>query len=206
MKILHKNSTTFFIKFIFIGLFISLFASLSSCSTISGDSDALGGTRFYSLSALPPNSNNQSSLKIGVGPIEIPRLLNRPQIISRKNETEIQMSESHQWGGSFKEELIQSLSDNLSSLLKTDNIEQYPWKFSFKPNYQIRINIERFDGQVGKNIVLKARWRLIKNNKEILVKRSVISTPVLGNNYAAYVTAQSNALIKLSKKISKQIK
>lgn len=183
-----------------------LFLSLSACSSLTGNDDALGNTHFYSLSALAPIENQHSFLKIGVGPIEIPRLLNRPQIIVRKNSTEIHMSESHQWGGSFKEELIQSVTDNLSSLLKTDNIEQYPWKFSFKPQYQVRINIERFDGQLGKNIVLKARWRLLKNDKEILVKRTIIKRQVSGNSYTAYVNAQSKTLINLSKQISKQIK
>jgi len=186
-------------------LSVSLLLSQTSCSSLTGDDDVLGSTHFYSLSALPPASNNQSNLKLGVGPIEIPRLLNRPQIVSRKNDTEIQMSESHQWGGSFKEELIQSITDNLSSLLKTDNIEQYPWKFSFKPKYQIRIDIERLDGQQGKNIILKARWRLLKNKKEILVKRAVINTPIQDKSYPAYVKAQSKALITLSKQIAAQI-
>lgn len=183
-----------------------LLLSQTSCSSLIGDSDVLDSTHFYSLSSLPSTTNNHSKLRIGVGPIVIPRLLNRPQIVSRKNNTEIQMSESHQWGGSFKEELIQSITDNLSSLLKTDNIEQYPWKFSFKPKYQIRIDIERLDGQKGKKVLLKARWRLLKNNKEILVKRAIINTPIQGKSYASYVKAQSQALITLSKQISQQIK
>lgn len=186
-------------------LFLVIAISLSACSSITGDEDGLGDINFYSLTALTSKNSNDSSLRIGIGPIEIPRLLTRPQIVSRKNNTEIHISEKHQWGGSFKEELIQAISDNLSSLLKTDNIEKFPWKFSFKPKYQVRINIEQLDGQKGKNIVLKARWRLLKNNKEILVKRTVINTPISGNSYAAYVEAQSNALINLSKKISKQI-
>jgi len=192
--------------FFITGLSFLLLISLSSCSSLTGDNDGLGDTHFYSLSALPSSSNNHSNLRIGVGPIEIPRLLNRPQIVSRKNNTEIQISEKHQWGGSFKEELIQSITDNLSSLLKTDNIEQYPWKFSFKPKYQVRINLERLDGEHGKNIILKARWRLLKNNQEILVKHSVIKTPIAGTGYAAYVKAQSKALVMLSKQIAKQIK
>ena len=182
---------------------------LTSCSSINGKTEeGLGGTHFYSLTALQASSNNSSSLRIGVGPIEIPRLLNRPQIISRKNETEIKMAESHQWGGSFKEELIQAITDNLSSLQKTDNIEQYPWKFSFKPNYQVRIDIERFDGELGKDIVLKARWRLLKNKREILVKRTLIRTPISPANksYNSYVKALSNTLITLSRQISAQIK
>lgn len=187
-------------------LILFLLFNLNSCSSIGGDSDGLGKTHFYSLSALPSKDNQQSALKIGVGPIEIPRLLNRPQLVSRKSSSEILMSELHQWGGSFKEELIQSLTDNLSSLLKADNIEQYPWKFSFKPRYQVRINFERFDGQLGKAVILKARWRLLKNNKEILVKRTIIRTPVTNKTYIAYVVAQSKALIALSKEISLHIK
>ncbi|HIO92360.1 MAG TPA: membrane integrity-associated transporter subunit PqiC [Leucothrix mucor] len=177
---------------------------LSACSTLSGG-DESGGTRFYSLSSLPPVAAS-NKLRIGVGPLEIPRLLNRPQIISRKNSNEIKMAENHQWGGSYKEELIQTLADNLSSLLKTDSIEQYPWKFAFKPSYQIRVNIERFDGEIGKSITLKARWRLLRNNKEILVKQTLVNTPIHGNSYTDYVKAQSQALETFSKKIADKIK
>lgn len=197
-----------FLKFIFPTLLIVTLSS--ACSSIKGKADStegLGGTHFYSLTALKPTGENQSKLRIGIGPIEIPRLLNRPQIISRRNETEINMAELNQWGGSFKEELIQAITDNISSLQKTDNIEQYPWKFSFHPNYQVRIDIERFDGELGKYILLKARWRLLKDKHEILVKRAVINTPISdGKSYNSYVKAQSKALITLSKQISMQIK
>ncbi len=188
-------------------LIFLLFITLTACSSISditGSAD--NSTRFYALNALPVSSNNHANLRLGIGPIEIPRLLNRPQIISRKNASEINMAEFHQWGGSYKEELTQALSDNLSALLKTDNIEQYPWKFSFKPHYQVRVNIERLDGQLGKTVTLKARWWLLKNNKEILVKRAVIQAPVSGNDYNAYVNAQSKALITLSRQIAAKIK
>ena len=181
--------------------------SLSACSGITENAtgSGLGGTRFYSLSSLPPTNNNNSNLRIGVGPLEIPRLLNRPQIISRKDSTEIIMAEAHQWGGSYKEELMQALTDNLAALLKTDNIEQYPWKFSFKPQYQIRLDIERFDGELGKNITLKVRWRLFRNNQEILVKHAVINSAIKGNSFNDYVKAQSQTLIKLSQQIAAQI-
>ena len=184
-----------------------LLTSISACSSVLNTNDsALGDTHFYSLVALAPLSTaTKSQLRIGVGPVEIPRLLNRPQIISRKDNTEILMAEKHQWGGSYKEELIQALTDNLSKLLNTDNIEQYPWKFSFKPTYSVRVNIERFDGQLGKSVTLKARWRLYKGTQEVLVKRSVIKQTVKGRGYSSYVKAQSLALARLSKNIVKQL-
>jgi uncharacterized lipoprotein YmbA len=184
--------------------------ALSACTTlIEGNTESvvnnLGGTRFYSLSSLPPATTTNATLRIGVGPLQIPRLLNRPQIISRKNSNEINMAELHQWGGSYEEELLQVMTDNLSTLLKTDSIEQYPWKFSFKPNYQVRINIERLDGRIGKAVILKARWRLLKNNRELFVKRALINTPVQGKSYEAYVKAQSKALETLSRQIGFKI-
>ena len=185
---------------------VILLSSLSACSSLTDGNNGLADTRFYSLNSLPPSDNTQKQLRIGVGPVEIPRLINRPQIISRKDNTEIIMAEFHQWGGSHKEEIIQVISDNLSSLLKTESIEQYPWKFSFKPNYQVRINIERFDGELGKSITLRARWRLLKDNKEILVKRAVINTPIQGRSYNHYVKAQSQALKTFSQQIATVIK
>lgn len=184
---------------------------VSGCTTLkeegaSGVVGNLGGTRFYALSSLPPATISASTLRIGVGPLQIPRLLNRPQIVSRKNSNEINMAELHQWGGSYREELIQVMTDNLSALLKTDRIEQYPWKFAFKPNYQVRIHIEQFDGQLGKNIILKARWRLLKNNKELLSKLSLINIPIKGKTYGDYVKAQSKALAVFSRQIVAKIK
>lgn len=206
MKLFDKSYPVRFFASIVISIVSTL---ISSCSNSAGsdNSGGLGGTHFYSLSSLAQSTDNKSALKIGVGPIEIPRLLNRPQIVARKNETEIIISEVSQWGGSFKEDLLQTLIDNLSTLKKTDNVEQYPWKFSYKPDYQIKINFERFDGELGKNIILKARWRLLKNNREVIVRRTRITTPILGDkSYKSYVKAQTKALILLSKKIASYIK
>ncbi len=188
--------------------FLFVISGINACSSSIGGTNStnLGGTRFYSLSSIPPSSGTiLNKLSIGIGPVGIPRLLNRPQIVSRKNKTEIIMSENHQWGGSYKEELIKALTDNLSALLKTEKIEQYPWKSSFKPDYQARIDIESFDGSINKSVTLNARWRLLRNNKELLVKRAVIEIPVKGTGYNAYVKAQSQAITRLSREITEQI-
>jgi hypothetical protein len=184
-------------------LFISLL--ISACSSVTGSKDN-GGTRFYSLYSMPTSTKAKTSkLRIGVGQLEIPRLLNRPQIVSRKNNTEVIMAENHQWGGSYKEELLQTLTDNLSTLLHTNNIQKYPWQLSYKPHFQVRIAIERFDGELGKSVTLKARWNLLKDNREILIKQTIINTQIKGNSYNDYVKAQSQTLISLSKKISQAI-
>ena len=197
------------IKILALTVFIFIFSSLAGCSSNSSSKN-LGGTHFYSLSSMTPSSSSSSNkISIGIGPVEIPRLLNRPQIVSRKNKSEIIMSESHQWGGSYKEELTKAITDNLSALLKTEKIEQYPWKSTFKPDYQIRVDIESFDGDIdsptNRNVTLNTRWRLLKNDRELLVKRALIKVPVKGTNYSAYVNAQSMAITLFSREIVEQI-
>lgn len=181
---------------------------LSACSSGGG---SIGGTRFYSLSspglanAAKPGKANPA-IKIGVGPIRLTRLLRRPQIVTRKSATEIAMAEKHQWGGLLKEDLTQTLADNFSSLLGTENTEQYPWKLSFKPNYSVRVDVEQLDGKLGDSVTLKAHWRLSKGLKEIAVRNTTLQQKIRGSDYNAYVTAQSEILYKLCELISQEMR
>ena len=175
---------------------ILLAALLASCSIGTSSS------RFYSIASLATQSSNpRPSLSLGVGPVQIPRLLRRPQLIIRKSPTEIELVEDHQWGGSLREDLSNALTDNLAILLGTERVETYPWKHSFKPNYHVRINIEQLDGDLGKTVTLKARWRLLQNNRVIQSKHPTIQVPVKGKDYNAYVKAQSEAIYRLSQEI-----
>ncbi|PWQ92144.1 PqiC family protein [Leucothrix pacifica] len=185
---------------------------LSACSMLGGNGEGgLGSTRFYSLTPLALSDTTQTKasnpqLRIGVGPIGLSRLLRRPQIITRKSATEVAMAEKHQWGGILKEDLSRTLTDNFSGILGTENIEEYPWKLSFKPTYHVRIDIDQLDGKLGESVTLKARWRLMKGREEINVENSTITTKVTGPDYNAYVAAQSEALRQLTVLIAKQMR
>ncbi|MGV6810177.1 MAG: PqiC family protein [bacterium] len=164
------------------------------------------GTRFYSLVALnPASSQPKPQLKIGVGPIYLPRALKRPQLVIRKNATELTLAEDHQWVGSLREDVLRVVSENMAKGLGTERIETYPWKQSFRPHYQVRINIERLDGELGKNVTLKARWRLIKAKKIQQVQPFNVTISVKGQQYNDYVLAQSQALAALTQAIQQAI-
>ena len=192
-----------------IGSTLALSLLLSACSTTDGG--GLGGTRFYSLTpvALGAVTNRtvaNPNLRVGIGPIGMSRLLRRPQIVTRKSDTEIAMAEQHQWGGLLQEDLSRTLTDNFSGLLGTENIEPYPWKFAFKPSYHVRIDIDQLDGELGGTVTLKARWRLMKGREEIRIENTTLTQPVKGKDYNAYVQAQSEVLYKLSALIAKQMR
>lgn len=177
-------------------LLIMFFITLAGCSAETK------GTRFYSLTALAePATQTVSNLKIGIGPVYIPRTLKRPQIVTRKNQTELALAEEHQWVGSLREDIIQVLGENMSAQLGTNQVEAFPWKQSFRPDYQIRVHIEQLDGELGKDVTLKARWRLIRQGQVQKAEFSQFTVPVKGQDYNAYVQAQSEALYRLSEEI-----
>lgn len=173
---------------------------LTGCSSITGGDT----TRFYALSALAeakPLSTQQ--LRLGIGPVKLPRLLKHPQIITRKNQHEIKMAEEHQWGGSLKEDVTQVVADNLANLLGTKQVEHFPWKQHFKPDYQVRIKIQQLDGELGGKAILKARWwlRVANAGKDKLAEHSQYSVMVKGSGYASYAASLSELLRQLSVEI-----
>ena len=189
---------------------LTMVASLLMAMLLTGCSSITGGdtTRFYSLSALAdakPLSTQQ--LRLGIGPVKLPRLLKHPQIITRKNQHEIKMAEEHQWGGSLKEDVTQVVADNLAHLLGTKQVEHFPWKQHFKPDYQVRIKIQQLDGERGGKAVLKARWwlRVANAGKDKLAEHSQYSVAVKGSDYASYAAALSELLRQLSVEIAGRI-
>jgi uncharacterized lipoprotein YmbA len=92
-------------------------------------------------------------------------------------------------------------------MVPTERISLYPWPTSLPIDYQVVLDIVRCDGRQNEDILLVARWRVLKGEgKEILaVRRSNITESVDGPGYEALVAAQSRALAALSREIVKTI-
>jgi hypothetical protein len=169
---------------------------------------------YYTLNTLPemqqeiPAAVMDDTLAIGVGPVEFPKFLDRPQIVTRKSQNQIQVSEFHRWAGSFPGNFSRVLAKNISILLPTDRVAVYPWGEQFSPTYRIKLDVEQFDGQVGERVVLEVTWMVTdqEGTNKLLVRKSLIEEPVPDNNYEALVVAESNALATLSRTIVEEIR
>lgn len=193
------NKVTFYL------FMVVAFALQTGCSEIVSDDE----TKFYALSpADVATASGDSKLKLGIGPVKIPRMISRPQLVVRTEQHQINVLEQHQWGGSLKEEVAQIIIDNLSAKLGTEQVEHFPWKKAFKPDYQVRVRIERMDGILGGEVVLKARWWLRKGNASTdqLAEFSTYRVKTKDKSYPAYVAALSKTLEQLSIEIAKSIK
>ena len=142
-------------------------------------------------------------LALGVGPVRLPGLLDRPQIVTRRGADEIDAAEFHRWAEPLADSVPRILAENLAALWKTDRVAIFPWDPEQAVRYQVVVDVMRFDGAMGGDVVLDARWRILATHgKELAANRSLLTQPTGGAGYPAVVAAMSRALAALSREIA----
>lgn len=193
------RTTNHWIALVIVGL--SLFAQIGCSSSRP--------SRFYLLSALSPaeGARDGQGLSVGIGPIEFPKYLDRPQIVTRGSGNQIYIGEFERWAEPLEQNFARVLAENLAELLATDNVVHHPWKRSARIDYQILVTVNRFDATVGGDTVLRARWTVydVDGNTLVPPRTSRIAEPPASPGYEAIVQAESKALEHLSRQIATEI-
>ena len=166
---------------------------------------------FYVLSAnakaVTGMAGACSSQAISVGPVSWPRYLDQPRIVTRAGANRLQASEFSRWGGSLEDDFTRTTVANLSALLQSELVVNYRRSSRFSPAYQVEMNVLRFDGQLGGEVVLDVKWGVINKatGKYELVTTSSIQKGTSAEGYEALVNASSMALAQLSEDIAAQL-
>ncbi|MGF1547854.1 MAG: membrane integrity-associated transporter subunit PqiC [Thiotrichales bacterium] len=177
-----------------------LSALLTGCANVTP-------TRFYTLSPQPDDAATQqasaTTATIGIGPIDFPRLLERPQLVTRTSPNEVHLAEFHQWGGSLKEEFARVLVDNLAARTRAP-LHRHPWESRIRPDYQVLITLDRFDGTLGDTLVLRGQWQIVAvARREVLrTERILLETPLADTRYATYAAGMSRSVARLADQIA----
>jgi len=165
--------------------------------------------RFYTLSpltedkAMAKSDTQARDTRIGIGPIKVADYLDQSKLVTRTGDNRLLKAEFDLWAGALKDNLTNVLAENIGLLLPTERIFIYPWRLSEPVDYQVILDVVRFDGQLGEDALLVARWSIIdgQNNKLLTASRSSVREPVTGSDYAALVAAQSRVVGRLSREI-----
>ncbi len=164
-------------------------------------------THFYVLRAMDTSSSSTSvemkkpGISLGLGPISLPKYLDRPQIVTRVSAYEIDLAEFHKWAAPLQENVSLVLEENLSALLATEGIVSYPWNRSKAPDYQLSLDIIQLDGIKNQEAMLKVRWTLAREDGRTVFheKTSQFSEVIQGSQYENLVEAMSRLLTSFSK-------
>ena len=139
----------------------------------------------------------------------MPKYLDRPQIVTRSSPNKVELAEFDKWAESLDNILSRAMADNLGVLLETDRVVVLPRRRNLPLDYQVEVNITRFDTTTQGQTRLTARWILFgKEDREPLVSReSIIATLTeTPEDFEAVVASMSRAVENLSREIARTIK
>ncbi len=183
------------------GLLLGLL--LSACA-------ATPPTNFYVLEALGTPSVTATIGKktlIGIGPVTLPALLERKQIVTRKENNAIEIAEFDQWAAPLKDNIIAVLSKNIAAQQSKMVVKGYPWAVYGEMDYRLIIDISRFDSQSGQTAYLEASWSIMKEKDHSIIRNGEIklTQPLQNANYQSVVLAMNKLLTQFSQQLSLEV-
>lgn len=164
--------------------------------------------RLFVLGATQPESSAaRLDVSIGVGPISMPKRLDRPQILTRATDHEVRLAEFDQWAEPLDRSFARTVAENLARSLPTDRAAVYPWNRGADIDWKIEIDVTRFEQEPDGSVTLAARWRVIEGRKRVTVHHgaSTLHESADGSSIGALVAAMSRAVGALSREIAEAI-
>jgi uncharacterized lipoprotein YmbA len=170
-------------------------------------------TEYYSLRALSADAGDAApapadGVALGLGPAELPRYLDRPQIARRSGESGIVYDDFRRWAGRLDAELLRVLAANLSVLLPTDRVAVYPGDAPFPLEYRVLLDVERFEAGPDDVVTLRARWVILSagDGETLAVGRTDVGQPARSESVQDLVAAHSAAADTLSRAIAARLR
>jgi uncharacterized lipoprotein YmbA len=191
-----------------LGVLTMLVALLWGCGGTSAPSE------FYILNSLPdpvekrPIPAADGCFVIGLGPVSLPKYVDRPEIVTRVSPNRLEVAGFDRWAEPVTGNFTRVMAENLSTVLCTDRVVFYPWPRATAIDYQINVEVVRMDGSFKGDAVLTAKWSISGKDGEkvLLSKRSSFSRPATPDTYEGFVAALSETVADLSREVAEGIR
>ena len=198
-------------RILLVSCLMAMAGTLSACINLgTGRSPA---TKLYMLAtemsgqAVPSTAALPAGFSIGVGPVQVPRYLSLPMLVTRTGPNEMQSAEFHQWAEPLPENITRVMSADLLLLTGAAHAFAFPWRSAIPIDVQVIVNVMQFDVTPDGKVNLKAQWSLLGDNgKQVwLTRRSAIARSAPGRSHAEQVAGMSAALTELTREIAAAI-
>lgn len=168
-------------------------------------------SNFYLLSSLELHQANHlhaQPIYLGLGPIDIAQYLQQPQIITRLSDNQVNINEFHRWAEPLADGVKRIINQNLSLLVPSNHIANYPWPVKTRVDYRISMTIVRFDVQYNGESVLVARWKITNEDttKTYLSRANRYSSYANINDYSSIVGSMNENITNLCRDIAEHLR
>ncbi|WP_129128239.1 PqiC family protein [Geomonas oryzae] len=165
------------------------------------------GVTFYTLTPAAVQEVEASSaqpLSVRVGPVTLPELLDRPQLVVRVAPNRVDILEAHRWAEPLKEEIPRLLAQDMGRRLGSGRVFAYGQSSGTDAKYGVPVDILRLEAVTGEAVTIEAVWS-VRRGSDSRVGRAVVREKTTGPGYDAVADATSRALNALSAEIVKTV-
>ena len=165
-------------------------------------------SKFFVLSPVgtDPGSIGSRQILVGLGPIKMPAYLDRQEVVTRVAPNRLELSGENRWAEPLDSDFTRVLAQDLSSDLGTQRITFYPWYNTTLVDFQVKVNVYRFESDKDGRVELTAHWQVLNGTGKLLIVRDSTYTETAKPGDAAdSAAAMSRALGRLSREIASAI-
>ena len=168
-------------------------------------------TEFYILNVEEGSSvqaaNENVGPAVGVWTVILPEALDRSEIVTRENRYKIKRADFSWWAGALDQNLTLLIAAKMSEDLQSNRVVISPWPTYVKNDYQLTILVNRFDGELGGDVVLNGLWNVLDGDGNESLDRRVFEfkTKTADATYQALVEAMSELAVQLSKQLTEAV-
>lgn len=172
--------------------------ALAGCSILEPQPDP---SRFFTLRAVADGAQAPpaGSIAVGLGPVRVPGYLDRPELATRVDSSELVFSPTDRWAEPLSSSLRRVMTENLGAILGTEEIAIFPWPVGTHVDWTVAVDVLRFERTPDGEVEVAARWVVRDPNGRIRLARETRHTErVNGDGTAAAVEAWNKAVAALS--------
>lgn len=161
-------------------------------------------TRYYVLEAQASAQDPARAAipALGVGPVQLPAYLDRPEIVTRAGPARIAVASDERWAAPLDELFTSVLAEDLRVAVPAREVLRWPWAVSAAPEWSVSVEVLRFDGEPDGTAVLEARWIVRRGGALARQGGTVARERGSSGEPAALVGALSRAIGALSRDIA----
>jgi len=151
--------------------------------------------------------DNSGGVGVGIGPLRFPDYLARDTIVRHESDSRVAIAETQRWAEPLEYNFSRVLAENLSRLLQSGKVLRYPWAAWRKPDYQLVMDVMRFEANGNGEVELVVQWVLLdgENKEPLLEKHSRFVQPA-AEDFDSIVSAHSQALAAFSQEVAAVIR
>ena len=160
--------------------------------------------RYYALSMTDiANAPTAAAFGVAVGPVIVPEMVDRPQLVLRVATNRMELSELNRWAEPLKRALPRVIAGSIAQGAPAARV-YLPGTDAVSPaDYRVRIEIERFDSELGKGATVEAAWSISGGgNAAVRYGRSLVRETASGPGYDELVAAHSAAAAAIGRDIA----